>query len=170
MYTYRRTAAARSPQPELTALLEKAIEVHSQQQRWIDRFPAILRESRKESLDLPEGLVWQDLFVPYWRELYAWENELSELSYQAEGLEYPKGSANSALRRTIENALSRHSTPDKAKTEYATAKIHFEFSTKLNRKDHIAYEVQRLETWAMAFEAWTHEAKRTLVASMKFTR
>lgn len=151
-------------------MLEKAVDVHSQLQRWIDRFPAILKEARKEAQDLPEGLVWQDRFVPYWSELDAWEKELSELSYQAEGLEYPKGSANVALRRTIENTLSKHSTPDKARLTYAIDRVHFEFSTKLNRKDHIAYEISRLETWARAFEAWTHEAKRTLLASIKFTR
>ena len=173
MYTYRRAAAPRSSQPELTALLEKAVGIHTQLQLWINRFPGVLRAAMGEADDLQDKaavpLVWQDRFVSYWHEITDLEKELSEIAYDVEGYEYPKGSANQALRRTIENTNPRWA-PTKAKTEYAFDKVHFLFSTKLNRPHHIAYEVPRLQEWADAFEKWTQETKRTLVASIKFTR
>jgi len=180
MYTYDRRIASRLSQPKLSALLERAAEIHTQYGAWIKRFPGVLRAAVDEADDLKDKadmpLVWQDRFVSYWREMFGLEKELADIAYDAEGFDYPRGpsgrvpAAYEALQRKIERAFHEISVPVKARHRYPTDKIHFEFSTKLNRKDHIAYEVPRLQEWADAFEGWTNETKRSLQSLAKTTR
>ena len=169
-----RARASVSGVKNLKAFLERAVEIHTQLGAWIDRFPGVLKEALKESADLKDKatmqLVWQDRFVAYWREIRSLEKELSEIAYDAEGVDYPKGAAYETLHRDIERALSPLVAPAKARTEYAIEKIHFKFSTKLDRKDHIAYEVPRLQEWAEAFEKWTTDTKSTLQVMLKKAR
>jgi hypothetical protein len=168
MYTYdRRTASS----DDLVALLQKALVVHQKLRTWIGEFPTVLRKSKLEATDLSDGLVWQDRFVLYWDDLDVWRTELEDIADQIETLAYSSKTQRTVyLYYSVQTSLQDKAMPDKARVEYAFGAPKFEFSEKLQRKHHIAYEVSRLTTWAEAFEAWSVESDKALKAALKKAR
>jgi hypothetical protein len=142
--------------------------VYQKLRTWIGEFPVILRKSKQEATDLPDDLVWQDNFVPYWHELDAWSRALLDIDDQIEAFVYEPAKPISGKVRELYYSVSKaiKFVPNKARIEFAFDEPKFEFSEKLQRK-HIAYEISRLSTWADAFESWVAESEKTLLSAIK---
>jgi hypothetical protein len=167
------TKEAAAPAPStLIPLLEQAETVHKRLRAWIREFPMVLRMAQQEALATNlegTGLVWQDRLTAYWRELDQPNEVLESIDEQINQI------YNSHPRMAVQDVanLARDATawrlqPKKAMLEYAFGNP--QFRNHPDRRDHIAYEVSRLEEWAGAFEKWTEDSIQNLRKGVRKTR
>jgi len=148
----KEAADARPPGQKLADLCEQAETIHKSLRGMIRQFPKILQEAG-HVLD-SQTLVWQDAFIPYWRKMDAALQALTSIDDEIEGvyLGIPK---NKVALSTMAN-VARDATSDRLIPK--TARIEFAFGNPQFQDGRIAYDVDRLKTWATAFEDWNEKS------------
>lgn len=148
--------------PDILPMLEEALEVHTELHKWASHFPAVLRVAEQEADGLPPGWVWQDRFVRFFEAYDAMEAKLQGLDDGLMSLARAQSPA-SILAKVARSATSE---PPKARVTYAISDFQFFEHPELGR-DHIAYEVGKLKTWAQAFDRWGQESSRMLQTEIR---
>ncbi len=112
---------------------------------WSRGFPAALSAARSSSKDLPDGWVWQDELVSFWRPFDAIQRQLFKL---LDALEAQDRAAWAKLKPFFD-------PPQEAQIEAATDESGF---FDRNGETQIAYKEANLRRWYREFTRWVVQA------------
>lgn len=133
-------------------------------QKWVKQAPRVLDKSVKDSGDIGPDWVWQDHLAKYWKDLEGFESELQGFSDSIDDLHlripYLDREGNLAARAA--------SIPRAAGIESVLGS--FQFKTRADGREHIAYTVASVQGWIANFEKWSAESVRNLRAGLTSAR
>ena len=168
-YRMRYASLEHPTRADLVPILEQAEGLHKRFRAWSGLFPQVLRKAQDEAAGLEGmGLVWQDRLGEYWGETDSFFEVLADLDYALEWIWSQEKGALGDLVNRARDATADRLIPARARLSYAFGDPRFEDHP--GGRQHIAYEIRRLEEWHRAFEQWNEESLRLLKDSIRKAR
>src|SRR5690606_36032485 len=137
---------------ELASNFDDALRELKKFKAWSSGFASTLRDSIRASSDIPEGFVWQEQFVDFWKPFDPIERRLMDISD-----EIHLNLDDLRLWGEVSHFLD---PPRGARIEDAISQLKFLDDSK--GQERIAYPVATLEAWHKNFSKWIDGAIRGL--------